>query len=136
MQPMYWVLLFVLLLIIEAATLGLTTIWFAAGSLVAFLAGLMGAGLAVQIGLFLVVSVVLRYFNNNRDYTNWALLIGKPAIVVEEIDTIKGQGQVEVGGEVWSARTKDPEGVIPAGTIVSVEEIRGVKMVVQVKEES
>lgn len=59
MQPIYWVLLFVLLLIIEAATLGLTTIWFAAGSLVAFLAGLMGAGLAVQIGLFLVVSVVL-----------------------------------------------------------------------------
>ena len=41
-----------------------------------------------------------------------------------------------MGGEVWSARTKDPEGVIPAGTIVSVEEIRGVKMVVQVKEES
>lgn len=136
MQPIYWVLLFVLLLIIEAATLGLTTIWFAAGSLVAFLAGLMGAGLAVQIGLFLVVSVVLRYFNNNRDYTNWALLIGKPAIVVEEIDTIKGQGQVEVDGEVWSARTKDPEGVIPSGTVVSVEEIRGVKMVVQVKEES
>lgn len=145
MQPMYWVLLFVLLLIIEAATLGLTTIWFAAGALVAFLAGLLGAGLAVQIGLFLVVSVVLliltrpialRYFNNNRDYTNWALLIGKPAIVVEEIDTIKGQGQVEVDGEVWSARTKDPEGVIPSGTVVSVEEIRGVKMVVQVKEES
>ena len=145
MQPMYWVLLFVLLLIIEAATLGLTTIWFAAGALVAFLAGLLGAGLAVQISLFLVVSVVLliltrpialRHFNNNRDYTNWALLIGKPAIVVEEIDTIKGQGQVEVDGEVWSARTKDPEGVIPSGTVVSVEEIRGVKMVVQVKEES
>lgn len=145
MQPMYWVLLFVLLLIIEAATLGLTTIWFAAGALVAFLAGLLGAGLAVQISLFLVVSVVLliltrpialRHFNNNRDYTNWALLIGKPAIVVEEIDTIKGQGQVEMGGEVWSARTKDPEGVIPVGTVVSVKELRGVKMVVQVKEQS
>ncbi len=144
MQPLYWVLVFIVLLLIEAATLGLTTIWFAAGALVAFLAGLLGAGIVVQIGIFLAVSVLLfvvtrpialRHFNNNRDFTNWALLIGKPGVVVEEVDTLKGKGQVEVDGEIWSAKTKDPEEVISEGTVVTVETIQGVKMVVRKKEE-
>ena len=58
MSPIYWIIIFIVLLIIEIATLGLTTVWFAAGALAAFLAGILGAGLAVQIVLFLVVSIV------------------------------------------------------------------------------
>ena len=33
MSPIYWIVIFIVLLVIEIATLGLTTIWFAAGSL-------------------------------------------------------------------------------------------------------
>lgn len=62
MQEMVWLALFILLLIIEIATMGLTTIWFAGGALAAFIAGLLGCGLAVQIGLFLVISVLLFVF--------------------------------------------------------------------------
>ena len=39
-----WLILFVVLLVIELLTVGLTTIWFAAGSLAAFLADCLGAG--------------------------------------------------------------------------------------------
>ena len=129
-----------MLLIIEIATLGLTTVWFAAGALAAFLAGILGAGLAVQIVLFLVVSIVLlvltrpvalKYFNNKRQSTNVESMIGRQGVVLETIDTIKSQGLVEVDGETWSARTDEPEGVIPKDTVVSVEGVQGVKLIVE-----
>lgn len=144
MQPVYWLLLFILLLIIEVATLGLTTIWFAAGSLFAFLANILGAGLWVQIGLFLAVSILLlvltrpmalKYFNNNRQSTNAESVIGRQGIVLETIDTLNGKGLVAVDGENWSARTEDPEGQIPKHTIISVEGIQGVKLIVKEKED-
>ena len=144
MSPVYWIIIFIVLLIIEIATLGLTTVWFAAGALAAFLAGILGAGLAVQIVLFLVVSIVLlvltrpvalKYFNNKRQSTNVESMIGRQGVVLETIDTIKSQGLVEVDGETWSARTDEPEGVIPKDTVVSVEGVQGVKLIVKKKEE-
>ena len=144
MSPIYWIVIFIVLLVIEIATLGLPTIWFAAGALVAFLAGILGAGIVVQIALFLVVSVVLlvltrpialKYFNNRRQSTNVESMIGRQGVVLEEIDTIKSQGLVEVDGETWSARTDEPEGRIPKDTVVSVEGIQGVKLIVKKKEE-
>ena len=140
MTPIYWIVIFIVLLIIEIVTLGLTTIWFAAGALVAFFAGILGFGIVTQIVLFLVVSVVLlvmtrpiavKYFNNKRQKTNVESMIGRQGVVLEEIDTIKSQGLVEVDGESWSARTDEPEGVIPKDTIVSVEGIQGVKLIVK-----
>ena len=144
MSTIYWIIIFIVLLIIEIATLGLTTVWFAAGALAAFLAGILGAGLAVQIVLFLVVSIVLlvltrpvalKYFNNKRQSTNVESMIGRQGVVLETIDTIKSQGLVEVDGETWSARTDEPEGVIPKDTVVSVEVVQGVKLIVKKKEE-
>ena len=144
MSPIYWIIIFIVLLIIEIATLGLTTVWFAAGALAAFMAGILGAGLAVQIVLFLVVSIVLlvltrpvalKYFNNKRQSTNVESMIGRQGVVLETIDTIKSQGLVEVDGETWSARTDEPEGVIPKDTVVSVEGVQGVKLIVKKKEE-
>ena len=72
MQTVYWLILFVILLIIEILTMGLTTIWFAGGALVAFVSGVIGFGLPVQVVAFLIVSVILlvltrplavKYFN-------------------------------------------------------------------------
>ena len=75
MQTVYWLILFVILLIIEILTMGLTTIWFAGGALVAFVSGVIGFGLPVQVVAFLIVSVILlvltrplavKYFNKER----------------------------------------------------------------------
>ena len=97
MKVIYWLAIFIVLLIIEIATMGLTTIWFAGGALIAFGAGLVGFGLGVQVGTFIVVSLLLllltrplavKYFNQERQKTNAESLIGQQALVSEDIDTI------------------------------------------------
>lgn len=144
MQTVYWLVLFVVLLIIEIITMGLTTIWFAGGALAAFLAGIIGFGLAVQVIVFLAVSVLLlvltrpiaiKYFNQERQKTNAERLIGEKALVLEDIDTLKAVGKVIIGGQEWSAKTDEPDGKIRKDTIVEVEGIQGVKLIVSKKED-
>lgn len=144
MQEMLWLALFILLLIIEIATMGLTTIWFAGGALAAFIAGLLGGGLAVQIILFLVVSILLfvftrpvavKYFNKDRQKTNADRLTGQEALVTEAIDTLQAQGTVVVNGQEWSAKTNETDGKIAKGSVVVIDEIQGVKLVVREKED-
>ena len=144
MQEMLWLALFILLLIIEIVTMGLTTIWFAGGALAAFIAGLLGCGLAVQIILFLVVSILLfvftrpvavKYFNKDRQKTNADRLVGQEALVTEAIDTLQAQGTVVVNGQEWSAKTTETDGKIAKGSVVVIDEIQGVKLVVREKED-
>lgn len=144
MQTVYWLVLFVALLIIEIITMGLTTIWFAGGALAAFLAGVIGFGLVVQVVTFLAVSILLlvltrpiamKYFNQERQKTNAERLIGEKALVLEDIDTLKAVGTVIIGGQEWSAKTDEPDGKIRKDTVVEVEGIQGVKLIVREKED-
>lgn len=137
-----WIAVFVLMLIIEAVTLGLTTIWFAGGALVAFISSLLGAPLPLQIILFLVISfalllgtrpVAMKYFNKDRVKTNADSLVGKIAVVIETIDNLHATGLVQVDGQEWSARSLD-DSVVEKGKEVLVEKIDGVKLIVKVKE--
>lgn len=143
MQTFYWLIIFVIALIVEIATMGLTSIWFAGGALIAWVFAKIGFGTAVQVVVFVVASLILliltrpiavRYFNLERQKTNAESLIGECAVVTEEIDTIKAQGRVEIHGMEWSAKTDEPDGKIEAGTIVVVDGIQGVKLIVRDKE--
>ena len=143
MYTMAWLIIFIVLLVIEIITMGLTTIWFAGGALMALLMALIGFGLPAQIGVFLVVSVALliltrpiavKYFNTERQKTNAESLIGQQAVVLEDVDTLRAAGLVEVNGQEWSAKTDEPNGFIPKDSIVSVEGIQGVKLIVKAKE--
>lgn len=144
MQTIYWLAIFVILLIIEIVTMGLTTIWFAGGALAAMAAGLIGFGTGIQILVFLVVSVLLlvltrpiavKYFNQERQKTNAESLIGQQALVLEDIDTLQDAGLVEVRGQEWSAKTDEPNGKIAKNKVVVIEGIQGVKLIVREKEE-
>ena len=143
MQTIYWLVLFVILLVIEIFTMGLTTIWFAGGALAAFATGLVGFGVVVQVIVFLAVSIVLlivtrpiavRYFNQERQKTNAESLIGHQALVIEDIDTVLAKGRVEINGMEWSAKTDEPDGRIAKNTVVVVNGIQGVKLIVREKE--
>lgn len=143
METIFWLILFVVLLIIEIFTMGLTTVWFAGGALVAFILAFAGLGLPVQIIVFLLVSILLlvltrpiaiKFFNQERQKTNADRLIGQRAVVLETIDTLHGTGRVEVNGMEWSAKVEDPIAVIEAGTVVSIEGIQGVKLIVKKEE--
>ena len=101
MNPIVWLVILVVLLVIEIITLGLSTIWFAGGALAAFIAALLGADLYLEIILFLAVSlvlllftrpVVMRYLNANKTATNVDSLIGEQAIVTKPINNLLGQG--------------------------------------------
>ncbi|MCI8484172.1 MAG: NfeD family protein [Lachnospiraceae bacterium] len=142
MEGIFWLIVVVVMAVIEIITLGLTTIWFAGGALVAFLASLFGANVLIQSILFVVVSILLlavtrplalEFFNKGRTKTNVESLIGKTAVVMQEINNLKAQGMVQVDGQEWTARAAD-ETVIPAEALVEIMEISGVKLLVREKE--
>lgn len=143
METIFWLILFVILLVIEILTMGLTTVWFAGGALVAFILAFVGFGLPVQIIVFLLVSIgllvltrpiAMKFFNQERQKTNAESLIGQKAIVLETIDTLHGTGRAEVNGMEWSAKTDNPEKIIELGEVVVIEGIQGVKLIVKKEE--
>ena len=141
--PVYWLIALVVFLVIEPATLGLATIWFAGGALVALIAAMCGAGIVIQIVLFLVVSLVLLFFTRplavrflNKDTlkTNVDRVVGMEGVVTEEISNLAGTGKVSLGGNMWTARTENEGGTIPVDAVVTVLRVEGVKLIVKVKE--
>ena len=133
-----WLAGLVLFGIVEAATAGLTVIWFALGSLAALAATALGAQLWLQVTVFLVVSLVSlavtrplaqRYINQNKVATNADRCLGQTARVTETIDNMAARGAVYLDGKTWSARSEG-EGTIPAGTLVTVLRMEGVKLIV------
>lgn len=135
----FWLVLLIAAIIVEVLTLGLTSIWFAGGALVAVFAALLHGPVWLQVVLFFLVSLLLlfftrpvavKYFNRNRVRTNVESMIGRQAIVISEIDNLQGIGQVTVGGQEWSARSADDGQKISVGNVVTVKAISGVKLVV------
>lgn len=133
-----WLVLLILFAVIEALTVGLVSVWFAAGALVALLSTYFTANIWAQITLFLLVSIltmaVLRplarkYVLPKIVPTNADRVIGQEAVVTEGIDNLAGKGAVVVFGVAWTARSEDGS-PIPEGTTVTVNRIEGVKLFV------
>lgn len=140
MDFQFWLMAFIILVVTEFLTMGLTTIWFAIGALASFFASLFGASVWIQIVLFLVVSLVVlvvyrplavKYVNSRRTKTNVDDLIGREAKVVERIDNLNETGRVMLNGIDWSARSTLIGGIIDEDTIVKVREVQGVKLIVE-----
>lgn len=138
MEVILWIAVLVLALVVEIITLGLTTIWFAGGALIALIAAAVGGPMWLQIGVFLVVSILLlvftrpiavKYFNKSRVRTNAESLIGRQAIVLSDVDNIKAVGQVSVSGQEWSARSYEDGLILKEGSIVTIVAISGVKLI-------
>ena len=139
MQTFYWLIIFVIALIVEIATMGLTSIWFAGGALVALIIALFTENPVIQVIAFFVVSfllliftrpVVAKYFNSKRTKTNAESLVGEYCKVTEQIDNFNEKGVVLLNGLEWTARSKD-DTVIPVGTRVKLVRIEGVKAMVK-----
>lgn len=144
MQAILWLVAMVAFIIFEIATMGLYTIWFAGGSLVAFFVALIGLNGWIQIGACIVVSAVLIFFtrpivkqkfDKTKVKTNAESLIGKSAIVIEKIDNVSGTGRAVVNGQEWMARAMKAEDVFDVNEVVVIEEISGVKLLVKKMEE-
>lgn len=133
-----WLVLLVAFLAVEAATVTILSLWFAAGALAAMIAALLGAALWLQVLLFLAVSTLAllalrplcrKYLRPRLTATNVDSVIGSIGLVTAPIDNLSAVGQVKLGAMEWSARSSsgDP---IPAGTRIRVDRIEGVKVFV------
>ncbi len=140
----FWLILLIVAIVVEVATMGLTSIWFAGGALVAILASIPGAPIWLQVILFFLVSLLLlfftrpiavKYFNKDRVRTNVESMVGRQAVVTGEIDNIAGAGQVVINGQEWSARSVEDRIRIPVGCVVNVVSISGVKLIVKLDEQ-
>lgn len=134
----FWSILIVVFAVVELATIGLASIWFALGALIALLVTLLKAALWLQIAVFIIVSVATliltrplakKYLNARTQRTNADRVIGSEAIVTETINNTQGTGEVRCDGKSWSARSAKGE-EIEVGATVAVIEISGVKLIV------
>ena len=137
-----WLALLILFSVGEAITVGLTSIWFAVGALGALMCALVGGGVWLQVGVFLALSgltlalvrpLAKKFLAPGYSATNADRVIGQEAVVTQTVDNLHGQGQVNIAGQTWTARSQD-DTVIPEGALVRVLRIEGVKVFVAVKE--
>ncbi len=133
-----WLVALIIFAAAEACTAGLVSIWFAGGSLVALIASGVGAPVALQVALFLIVSIVMlallrpfaKRYSAPRAKTNADRHIGRQALVTEEIDNLRETGAVRLDGVVWTARSESGQ-VIPEGDTITVLRITGAKVWVE-----
>ena len=135
----FWIAAILLFLVVEAATAGLTCIWFALGSAAALLTAWLKGPIWLQATWFLLVSTAAlfltrplakKYINAEKQPTNADRVLGRIGIVTETVDNIAAAGAVKVDGQVWTARSADGE-VIAMGEQVTALEIQGVKLIVK-----
>ena len=140
MLTYFWLVVIVVMIIIEASTFNLVTIWFAIGAVGAFLVSLVSDALWLQILVFFLVSVALlfftrplvkKYVNDRKMPTNSDRFVGEKGLVIEDIDVVKGTGLVKSLGQIWSAKSIDGK-VIKKDSMVDIKEISGVKLIVDI----
>jgi membrane protein implicated in regulation of membrane protease activity len=143
-EAIFWLAAMVVFIAAEAMTVSLVSIWFAAGALGAIVVALLGGGLILQVTVFLALAVALllslrsivrKHFTPHVTKTNIDSIIGATGIVVTPVNNIAALGQVQINGMEWSARSSD-NSHIPAGAMVRVDRVEGVKVFVSLVEES
>ena len=135
MQHWIWLILAVIFLITEAATVTMVSLWFALGALAALVVALLGGSWGLQIGTALAVSaallaclrpIVRKHFTPKLKPTNVDAVIGSQGYVTADIDNASATGKVKLGAMEWTARSTSGI-LISAGTLVKVDKIEGVK---------
>ena len=135
----WWLIASGVFFIGEIITVGFLLFWFGIASLISMVVSFFTSNLVIQMVVFLVSSVILilatkpfvkKFMNKKNIATNAYSLIGKTGLVIQEIDNVKGIGQIKVGGEVWSAQSED-NSVIPVNTEIELTKIDGVKAIVK-----
>ena len=133
-----WLILLVVFLAVEASTVTMVSLWFAAGAVTAMAVSLLGGAVWLQILVFLAVSAVLlpalrplvrKHITPKISATNVDAVIGTKGLVTVTIDNVAAAGRVKLGGMEWSARSVNGD-MIPEGTLVRVDRIEGVKVFV------
>ena len=131
-----WLAIIILLIIVEAMSVNLTTIWFVVSGLVALLLSFLVGNFIIEFAVFTILGLILlittrpiltKMLKQHRESTNLDRVIGMKGIVTEEIKKL-GTGEVKVDGKRWTAYADNK---ISAQSTVEVLEINGVKLKVK-----
>lgn len=137
-----WLFLIILFTVVEAVTPAIVSIWFALGALFALITAALSAPVWLQIIVFIAVStlaliltrpLVKRKLHKDITPTNYDVLIGKTAVVIENINNTEESGAVKIQGKIWTARSVDGS-EIPSGSSIVISSIEGVKLIVKLSQ--
>ena len=135
---MLWIILAIVFLAVEFGTVALISLWFVGGSVAALAVCLLGGPLWLQVLVFGLISLALlllvrpflkKYIDPKKVRTNVDAMRGRQAVLLETVDNLAATGSLELSGVVWTARSADGS-VIPAGTVVNIQGVEGVKLLV------
>lgn len=139
MEWVLWLAVALLLMVVEVVVVDLVFVMFAGGALAAMIVALLGGPIWAQVLAFCAVSAVLlvavrpwglRLLRKTPSTaTNVAAHVGRNAVVV--LDVTAQAGRVKLAGEVWTARSAQPQMVLPVGAAVRVVRIEGATAVVE-----
>ena len=139
-EVIFWLIAFVVLVVVEFASLQLLSIWFAAGAFVAMLFAAFDFPLWIQTIVFILVSSALlactrpflkKFLHKPPVPTNSELDVGKTAFVIESIDNLKMTGRVNINGVDWTARSTNSN-FIEQGETVIIDRVDGAKLFVSI----
>ena len=140
MLQYFWLTLLIIFIVAECLTVGLISIWFAGGALIAMFVALAGLGTVWQIAAFLLVSaflliitrpIAVKYINNKKEKTNYQSVIGTVVKVIEKIDNLNQTGAAFADGKEWTARAVEDSVILEKDTFATVVAIEGVKLMVE-----
>lgn len=140
-MTIFWLIIAVILFVGEAICPVFFMFWFAIGAILALITSLITSNLIAQLVVFFVSTTLFIIFikpltnglfkNDTKDELNMNGIVGKRAIVVEDIDNLKNTGKVKLSGEVWKAVNENEGEIILSETQVDVIRVDGVKLIVK-----
>ena len=138
-----WLILAAVLGTAELMTATLDLLLLAVAALAAAGAAGLGLGIGLQLLAFAVTAAAMitlvrpvarRHLTAHPQLRSGvAALVGREAVVLRQVG--REPGRVRIGGEEWSARSYDPDLVIPEGTTVDVFAIEGATALVHPRED-
>ena len=135
-----WLIAAGIFFIAEIITVGFMIFWLGIAALIVCLLSLVIDNLFIQMAVFVILSTLLLFLTrpfvekfvikkDQKVITNAFSIIGKQAKVIKSMDPITKLGQVKVGQETWTAKTKN-DMLLEEGDVVKVDAIDGVKAIV------
>jgi len=136
----FWLGVIIMALVVEALTTDLVSLWFAPGALVAMILAVFEVHVVIQIVACLVVSIALmilaktvfkKYLHKRTDKvdTSVSALVGRVAMVDEEINNQTNRGVVKINGQLWRASMEDPQEIAPKDTKVEIIRVQGTELI-------
>lgn len=143
--PAMWFGALILAIVMESATTELVAIWFAPGAFIAMILAFLEVDLVVQVVTFVAVTVLCLVLTrtvfrkvfikrNPAVKMNTSALIGRTALVEEDIDNYAARGVVKINGQLWTARMATETDHPKKGDWVEIVAVEGAKLICRSKD--